>query len=113
MKSGRVVSMLAAAVVFAAAGCASAPRGEPAGYAEDAMITARVKTAILNDPQLDAAEVKGINVETYQGVVQLSGFIGSRDAELRATELARSVAGVKAVNNDLRLNMHLEESTRQ
>jgi len=96
------MSILAAAAALALAGCqASSPKSETVGeYADDAIITAKVKTAIFNDPQLKATE---INVETYKGVVQLSGFVSSRDAELRATEVARGVSGVKAVNNDMRL----------
>ncbi len=101
MKLRTRMSMLAAAAAFAVAGCQSSPKSETVGeYADDSVITAKVKTAILNDPQLKATE---INVETYKGVVQLSGFVSSRDAELRATEVARSVSGVKAVNNDMRL----------
>lgn len=96
-------SAVAAALFLsvATAGCTSSPKQETVGeYADDALITAKVKTAIFNDPALKSTE---INVETYQGVVQLSGFVSSRDAELRAAEIARGVAGVKAVNNDMRL----------
>lgn len=92
---------IVAAAVIAAAGCASSPQQESLGeYADDSVITAKVKTAIFNDPALKSTE---INVETYKGVVQLSGFVSSRDAELRAAEIARGVSGVKAVNNDMRL----------
>lgn len=92
---------LVAALAIAAAGCQSSPDRQKVGeYADDAMITAKVKTALFNDPSLKATE---INVETYKGVVQLSGFVGSRDAELRAAEVARGVSGVKAVKNDMQL----------
>ena len=98
---GKRLSIVAAIAAIAAAGCQSPPDRQMVGeYADDAMITAKVKTAILNDPMLKATE---INVETYKGVVQLSGFVGSRDAELRAAEVARGVSGVKAVNNDMQL----------
>lgn len=101
MTFAKRLSMLAAVAALAVAGCESSPKSETVGeYAGDAIITAKVKTAIFNDPQLKATE---INVETYKGVVQLSGFVSSRDAELRATEVARGVVGVKAVNNDMRL----------
>lgn len=99
----RRLRALAAAAFLAmgVAACTSSPQQETVGeYADDALITAKVKTAIFNDPALKATE---INVETYKGVVQLSGFVSSRDAELRAAEIARGVAGVKAVNNDMRL----------
>jgi osmotically-inducible protein OsmY len=99
------LSVITAAVLLSlAAGCASdapSPREEPVGeQAGDALITSKVKTAIYNDPVLQATE---INVETHKGVVQLSGFVSTRDAELRAAEIARGVAGVRAVNNDMRL----------
>jgi osmotically-inducible protein OsmY len=64
------------------------------------MITARVKTAIFNNPELSAAE---INVETYKGTVQLSGFVVTETEIARAGELASTIAGVTTVHNDLRL----------
>jgi osmotically-inducible protein OsmY len=67
---------------------------------DDAVITTKVKAAIFNEPNLKSAEV---NVETYKGVVQLSGFVSSSTSAARATELARGVKGVVSVRNDLRL----------
>ncbi|MFX5494425.1 BON domain-containing protein, partial [Acinetobacter baumannii] len=67
---------------------------------DDAVITTKVKAAIFNEPNLKSAE---INVETYKGVVQLSGFVSSSTSAARATELARGVKGVVSVRNDLRL----------
>jgi osmotically-inducible protein OsmY len=82
-------------------GCASAPGKEGTGeYVDDAVITTKVKAAIFNEPNLKSAEV---NVETYKGVVQLSGFVSSATSAARATELARGVKGVVSVRNDLRL----------
>ena len=49
-----------------------------------------------------------INVETFKGVVQLSGFVSSQAAENRAVELARGVSGVTAVKNDMRLKYRQE-----
>jgi osmotically-inducible protein OsmY len=57
-----------------------------------------VKAAIYNDPMLKVGQ---ISVETYNGVVQLSGFVDSAQAARRAVELARSVKGVKSVKNSL------------
>lgn len=95
-------SAVAVATVVALVGCASSPAPENVGeYAEDATVTARVKTALRNDPMLDAT---AINVETYDGVVQLSGFVGAPADRPRAAEVARGVSGVKAVDNALRLN---------
>jgi hyperosmotically inducible protein len=82
-------------------GCASTSKQEGTGqYIDDSVITAKVKAAIFEDPTTKASE---INVETYKGVVQLSGFVISQDAANRAIELARGVKGVKSVKNDMRL----------
>jgi len=82
-------------------GCASTQKSEGTGeYVDDTVITSKVKAAIFNDASLKSAE---INVETFKGVVQLSGFVSSKTAELKAVDLARSVPGVKSVKNDMRL----------
>lgn len=57
-----------------------------------------MKAAILNEPTLKVAE---INVETFKGIVQLSGFVSSRDAANKAVSVAKSVRGVKSVKNDM------------
>ena len=59
-----------------------------------------MKTAIFNDATLKSAE---INVETFKGSVQLSGFVGSQSDINRAVALARSISGVTSVKNDMRL----------
>ncbi len=99
----RRVRALAAAGLLAAAlaGCSGGPTKESTGERiDDSMITAKVKTALLKD-----AEVKGtaVNVETFKGVVQLSGFVGSDAERVRAGQLARGVAGVEQVRNDLQV----------
>ncbi len=82
-------------------GCASTAKHEGTGeYLDDTVITTKVKAAILNEPTLKSAE---INVETFKGVVQLSGFVNSREDINKAVEVARGVAGVKSVKNDMRL----------
>ena len=82
-------------------GCASTRTQEGTGeYVDDTVITTKVKAAILNEPTLKSAE---INVETFEGVVQLSGFVSSQAAESKAVEVARTVGGVKSVKNDMRL----------
>ena len=79
----------------------SAPPKESTGeYVDDSYITTKVKAAILNERTLKSAE---INVETFKGVVQLSGFVNSRSDINRAVEVARTVKGVKSVKNDMRL----------
>ena len=82
-------------------GCSSTPQKEGTGeYIDDSVITAKVKAALIGDPTTKATEV---NVETFKGVVQLSGFVSSQAAANRAVELARGVGGVKGVTNDMRL----------
>ncbi|MGI4717673.1 MAG: BON domain-containing protein [Janthinobacterium lividum] len=82
-------------------GCAMSGRAGPvAEVVDDATITAGVREAIAGDPAL---QVSGLGVETVQGVVQLSGFVGSADSVAAAASVARTVKGVKSVRNDLRL----------
>jgi hyperosmotically inducible periplasmic protein len=96
----RHAGWLAAATVIAVAGCAS--EGKPAqkagAYVDDSMITAKVKTAFVRDPDVSALN---IGVTTSNGVVQLTGS-GTADEARKATELARNVEGVKAVQNNIR-----------
>ncbi|MHB0922293.1 MAG: transporter [Thiomonas sp. 13-66-29] len=101
----RLLKPLYAIVLAASAltivGCASTPKQESTGqYLDDTAITAKVKAAIFADPDLKVAE---INVETFKGDVQLSGFVRSRADELKAIEIARRVGGVKSVKDDMRL----------
>lgn len=98
----RKLAGLAGVLLMATAlGCASTRTHEGAGeYVDDTVITTKVKAAILNEPTLKSAE---INVETFKGVVQLSGFVSSQAAESKAVEVARTVGGVKSVKNDMRL----------
>lgn len=79
--------------------CASTSKTESTGeYIDDAAITAKVKAAILKDPAL---KITQINVETYKGVVQLSGFVDTREEAKKASNVAAEVAGVVSVKNDL------------
>jgi osmotically-inducible protein OsmY len=98
----RKLATLAGVLLMATAlGCASTAKQEGTGeYVDDTVITTKVKAAIFNEPTLKSAE---INVETFKGVVQLSGFVTSQAAENKAVEVARGVAGVKSVKNDMRL----------
>lgn len=82
-------------------GCASTSTQEGTGeYVDDTVITTKVKAAIFGEPTLKSTEIK---VETFKGVVQLSGFVSSAAAENKAVELARSVKGVKSVKDDMRI----------
>lgn len=89
-------------IVFASLlGCASTSKQEGTGeYVDDTVLTAKVKAEIFNEPSLKSAE---INVETFKGVVQLSGFVNSREDINKAVRVARGVQGVVSVKNDMRL----------
>ena len=82
-------------------GCATTATKEGTGqYVDDSVITTKVKAAIFNEPTLKSAE---INVETFKGIVQLSGFVSSQADIHKAIEVARTVHGVRSVKNDMRL----------
>jgi osmotically-inducible protein OsmY len=88
--------LLAMAVI---GGCAGSRTQESTGeYVDDSTITAKVKAAIFDDPAL---KVFQINVETFKGVVQLSGFVNSPEVVSRAAVVASRVSGVKSVKNNL------------
>ena len=99
---GKYLSALFLALsLVSAVGCASTQKQEGTGeYIDDTVLTTKVKAAIFNDAALKSAE---INVETFKGVVQLSGFVSSRSAANKAIELARAVKGVHSVKDDMRV----------
>jgi osmotically-inducible protein OsmY len=100
-KFTRVSVLFAAVALTALAGCASSQKQESTGqYLDDTSITTRVKSAIFRDPVLKSAE---INVETFKGRVQLSGFVSSRTDIDRAVTVAQGVSGVSSVGNDMRV----------
>jgi osmotically-inducible protein OsmY len=81
------------------AGCASTRTHESAGeFVDDSVITTKVKTLLAQDDFLKSFQ---ISVETYQGTVQLSGFVDSQKAVDKATEITWSVKGVKSLKNNL------------
>ncbi|MES2127968.1 MAG: BON domain-containing protein [Pseudomonadota bacterium] len=102
MNQPKLLSRLLLAGAFAAlAGCASTSTSEGTGeYIDDSMLTAKVKASIFNEPTLKSTE---INVETFKGDVQLSGFVSDPEMATKAVEVARGVKGVKAVKNDMRV----------
>lgn len=101
-KFSKVLSAAFLAVTLVSVvGCASTSTQSGTGeYVDDAVITTKVKAEIFNEPTLKSAE---INVETFKGVVQLSGFVNSQADINKAVSLARSVKGVTSVKNDMRL----------
>ena len=81
------------------AACASTGTHESTGeYVDDSVITTKVKSLLASDDFLKSFQ---ISVETYQGTVQLNGFVNSQKAVDKAVELARSVKGVKSIKNSL------------
>ena len=102
MNRFKCISTLILAVMFATVlGCASTSKQEGTGeYIDDSVITTKVKAAVFNEPTLKSTE---INVETFKGEVQLSGFVSSDDDISRAVEIARSIKGVTSVKNDMRV----------
>jgi osmotically-inducible protein OsmY len=97
----KIATGLFVASLFAVAGCASTSTKEGTGeYIDDSVLTAKVKAGIFNEPTLKSME---INVETFKGVVQLSGFVAQPGDIAKAGSIARSVQGVTSVKNDLRV----------
>ncbi len=79
--------------------CASTPTQESTGeYVDDSVITTKVKALLAADDFLKSFQ---ISVETYKGVVQLSGFVSSQNLVDKAVQITRSVKGVTAVKNSL------------
>ncbi|MGH8636557.1 MAG: BON domain-containing protein [Burkholderiales bacterium] len=94
----------AGVLALALAGCGGTPTKSSTGdYFDDTVISTKVKTALLADP-----DVKGtaVDVEVFRGSVQLSGFVRSEQEREKAERLARQVAGVQEVKNDLRLRQN-------
>jgi hyperosmotically inducible protein len=98
-------SLLGMVAALALAACAApesgAPRREAGEFAGDAALTAKVKSAIATD--VGARTAAAINIETYRGVVQLTGFVDSKEQASRAEAAAKKVDGVRSVKNDVRI----------
>ena len=106
MKAALTAFGIAVAAAVGVAGCASQQQQEQekrsAGqFTDDAAVTAKVKSAIASD--VGARAAAAIDVDTYRGTVQLSGFVDSKDVVERATKAASKVSGVKSLKNDLRV----------
>jgi osmotically-inducible protein OsmY len=91
--------LLVPAVLLGLGGCAGNAQKESTGeMVDDTVITAKVKSAFVEDKEVVA---HNIHVETFKGVVQLSGFASNSYESWKAADLARNVRGVKAVRNDI------------
>ena len=99
-KINRYTTILACLILVAVfTGCASTSQQESTGqYLDNSVITAKVKTAIFNEPMLKSLQ---ITVESFKGEVQLSGFVDSAQSVKKAGEIARGVEGVVSVKNSL------------
>ena len=103
-------ALLVAMIAAAGVGCSSNPEtGEGgaeqtasnAGRAvDDSVITAKVKSALIADPTTKAHQIE---VETFKGQVQLSGFVDGAEARERAGQVAKDIEGVKSVKNSLQV----------
>ncbi len=85
-------------ITLAMLGCSSGPHREAGTYVDDAWISSKVKSALLASPEVSGLDIQ---VETYKGVVQLSGFVASESQVQRAVDIAEGVKGVKEVKNSL------------
>ncbi len=101
LKSRSLQSMCVAGLL-AVAGCASTQTQQaPGEYVDDATLTGKVKSALIADP---VAEAHQIEVETFRGVVQLSGFVDSQNERVAAVKVAQGVQGVKSVHDNLKIS---------
>ena len=94
------ILMLAAVSVFAVGCAGTETRSSTGEYIDDSVITAKVKTALLNSPEVSGL---AIDVETFRGEVQLSGFVDTKEEREKAGKLAKAVQGVLSVKNDIRV----------
>ena len=112
-----LVATLASFALFAA-GCAhhrdssqSSTSRSAGTVIDDAGLTTKVKTAIAKD--VGAGTAANVNVTTYKGMVQLSGFVESQDKATQAENAARGVSGVQSVKNDLQVKSAASGSSRR
>lgn len=94
-----IFTSLLAVLLITAVGCAGSSTNESTGeYIDDTWITTKVKASLVDDPVVKSTEV---NVETFKGVVQLSGFVASQEAMDQAVDIARGIDGVNSVKNNM------------
>ena len=104
MKSLKITTTCLALVLGAGAavfstGCAGSSTKESTGeYIDNSAITARVKSALASD---DVVKAREINVESFRGTVQLSGFVSTEAEKDRAGRIAKSIQGVEDVKNNI------------
>ena len=99
-KSLLAAMLFGSAIAIGSVGCTHLGDKSAGAIVDDATITTKVKAKFVEDPLVKAMNIK---VDTYQGVVQLSGFANSQAEAEKAGQLARATSGVKSVKNDIRL----------
>jgi hyperosmotically inducible protein len=93
------LSLLASGAGLAVSGCAgTATRQSTGEYIDDTTITTRVKAALVGD---DTVRARDVQVETFRGTVQLSGFVDNAEQKDRAAQVAKGIAGVREVQNNI------------
>jgi len=99
----RVLASLLIALSLAVSGCATnrGPDRSAGEFTDDAAVTAKVKSAIATD--VGARTAAAVNVDTYRGVVQLTGFVDSDEQASKAVNAAKKVSGVRSVKNEIRI----------
>lgn len=93
-----IAAALIAMMTIAACTSSSRTTESTGEYVDDAVITSKVKAALVGDSGLKSYE---IGVETFKDTVQLSGFVNSAQVKARAGEVAAGVSGVKSIRNNL------------
>lgn len=99
-KSLLAAVLFGSAIAVGSVGCTHLGDKSAGAIVDDATITTKVKAKFVEDPLVKAMNIK---VDTYQGVVQLSGFANSMAEAEKAAQIARNTSGVKSVKNDIRL----------
>jgi osmotically-inducible protein OsmY len=95
---------LGTGVATLSTGCAGTATRESTGeYIDDATMTTKVKAAFVKDPVVKAIDVK---VDSFKGVVQLSGFVDTAEQKARAEQIAAGITGVTSVKNNISVKAH-------
>jgi osmotically-inducible protein OsmY len=98
-KRSALIYILCIALIVALASCAGTRKQESTGeYIDDSVITTKVRSALVADPVTKARQ---INVDTFKGTVQLSGFVSTQQEKDKAEEIARNTKGVMGVRNNI------------
>jgi len=97
----KITVLLISGVLISLTACAASDTKESTGqYVDNSVLTAKVKTAIFNEPTLKSSE---ITVQSFKGEVQLSGFVSSIEQTNKAVDIAKTIPGVTSVKNDMRV----------